>query len=99
MRMGGMGGLVAELCPTLATPWTCSPPGSSVHGISQARLVEWVAISFSSRSSQPRDQTHIPSIVGGPQYSLWNLYQLSTTMYILTWKKPKYCRQKLIYGI
>ena len=37
----------------------CSPPGSSVHGISQARLLDWVAISFSRRSFRPRDQTHI----------------------------------------
>ena len=40
-------------------PMDCSPPGSSVHGISQARMLEWVAISVSRRSSQPRDQTHI----------------------------------------
>ena len=37
----------------------CSPLGSSVHGISQARMLEWVAISFSGGSSQPRDQTHV----------------------------------------
>ena len=41
-----------------------SPPGSSVHGISQARVLEWVAISFCRESSWPRDQTHI-CIVGG----------------------------------
>ena len=40
----------------------CSSPGSSVHGISQARILEWVAISFSRGSSQPRDQTHIPCL-------------------------------------
>ena len=40
----------------------CSPPGSSVHGISQARILEWVVISFSRGSSQPRDQTHVSSI-------------------------------------
>ena len=40
-------------------PWDCSPPGSSVHGISQARIVEQVAISFSRGFSWPRDQTHI----------------------------------------
>ena len=40
-----------------ATPLTVAPPGSSVHGISQARLLEWVAISYSRGSSQPRDQT------------------------------------------
>ena len=37
----------------------CSPPGSSVHGISQARILEWIAISFSRGSSWPSDQTHI----------------------------------------
>jgi len=42
----------------------CSPPGSSVHGISQARILEWVAISF-SRSSRPRDQTHVSCLAGG----------------------------------
>ena len=46
---------VAKLCPTLCNPMDCSPPGSSVHGISQARTLEWVAISSSSRSSRPRD--------------------------------------------
>ena len=39
--------LVAQLCPTLCDPMHCSPPGSFVHGILQARLLEWVAISFS----------------------------------------------------
>ena len=48
-----------------ATPWLCSPPGSSVHGISQARLLEWVAISFSRGSSQPRDWTQVSLIAGG----------------------------------
>ena len=48
---------VAQLCPTLCDPTDCSPPGSSVHGILQARMPEWVAISFSRGSSQPRDQT------------------------------------------
>ena len=37
----------------------CSPPGSSVHGILQARILEWVAIPFSGKSSQPRDQMHV----------------------------------------
>ena len=49
----GMGGgllfvlLVAQSCPTLPDPMDCSPPGSYVHGILQARILEWVAISFS----------------------------------------------------
>ena len=45
-------------------PMDCSLPGSFVHGISQARTLEWVAISFSRGSSQPRDQIHV-SIAGG----------------------------------
>ena len=48
--------LAAKSRQTLATPWT-SPPGFSVHGIFQARMLEWVAFSFSRGSSQPRDQT------------------------------------------
>ena len=43
----------------------CSLRGSSVHGISQARTLEWVAISFSRESSQPRDQTQVSHVSGG----------------------------------
>ena len=46
--------LATRSCPTLATRWT-SLPGASVHGISQARILEWVAIPFSRGSSRPRD--------------------------------------------
>ena len=46
---------VAQLCLTLCDPMDCNPPGSSVHGIFQARVLEWIAISFSRGSSQPRD--------------------------------------------
>ena len=46
---------VPQLCPTLRNPMDCSPPSSSVHRISQARILEWVAISFSRGSSRPRD--------------------------------------------
>ena len=46
----------------LCDPMDCSPPGPSVHGISQARILEWVPISFSRGSSWPRDQTHISCI-------------------------------------
>ena len=48
---------VAQSCLTLCHPKDCSPPGSSVHGIFQARILEWVAISSSRGSSQPRDWT------------------------------------------
>ena len=50
---------VAKRCPTLCD---CSTPGSSVHGISGARILHWVAISFSRGSSQPRDRTHVSCI-------------------------------------
>ena len=45
--------------PTLWDPMDYSPPGSSVHEIFQARILEWATISFSRRSSQPRDQTRV----------------------------------------
>ena len=50
---------VTQSCLTLCDPMDCSPPGSSVHGILQARILEWVAISYFRGSSRPRDQTHV----------------------------------------
>ena len=50
---------VAQSCLTLCDSTDCSPPGSSIHGILQARILEWVAISFSRGSSQPRDWTQV----------------------------------------
>ena len=55
---------VTRSCPTLCDPVDCSLPGSSVHGILQARILEWVAISFSRGSSQPRDRTRVSCIAG-----------------------------------
>ena len=55
---------VAQSCPTLCDPVDCSLPGSSIHGIFQARVLEWVAISFSRGSSQPRDQSRVFCIAG-----------------------------------
>ena len=52
----------AQSCPTLCDSIDCSPPGSSVHGIFQARVLEPVFVSFSRGSSPPRDQTHISCI-------------------------------------
>ena len=49
--------LVTQSCPTLCDPTDSSPPDSPVHGILQARILEWVVISFSRGSSQPRDWT------------------------------------------
>ena len=53
-----------QSCPTLCDPLDCSLPGSSVHGIFQARILEWLAISFSRGSSWPKDRSHVPCIAG-----------------------------------
>ena len=55
---------VTQSCLTLCDPMNCSLPGSSVHGVFQARGLEWGAISFSRRSFWPRDQTRVSRIVG-----------------------------------
>ena len=54
--------LAAQLCLILCNPLDCSLPESSVHVILQAKSLEWVAISFSMRSAQPRDWTHVSCI-------------------------------------
>ena len=54
---------VAQLCPTLRDPMDCSLPSPSVHGIFQARVLEWIPISFSRGSSRPRDGTQVSHIV------------------------------------
>ena len=61
---------VAQSCLTLCYPMDCSPPGSSGHGIFQARILEWVVISFSRGSSWPRDQTWV-SCIAGWLFTLW----------------------------
>ena len=61
---------VAQSRPTLCDPMDYSPPGSSVHGILQARILEWVAIFFSRVSSQPRDRTQV-SCNAGRRFNLW----------------------------
>ena len=56
--------LVAQSCPTLCDPMDCSSPVSSVHGILQIRILEWVAVPFSGGSSQPRDRILVSLIAG-----------------------------------
>ena len=62
-RLGSLGPrkwlLVTWSCLTLCDPMDCNPPDSSVHGVLQARILEWVAIPFSKGWSQPRDQIHV----------------------------------------
>ena len=62
--------LVAQLCWTLCNTMDNSPSGSSVHGILQARILEWVAISFSRGSSRPTDRTWVFWIAGGV-FTFW----------------------------
>ena len=61
---------VARSCPTLCDPIDCSLPGSSVRGLFQARVLEWVAISFSRGSSQPRDWIQV-SRTAGRRFTVW----------------------------
>ena len=61
---------VTQSCLTLCDPVDCSLPGSSFHGILQARILEWVAISFSRGSSLPRDRTSV-SHIPGRCFNLW----------------------------
>ena len=82
-----------KLCPTLCDTVDSSPPGSSLHGISQARILGWVAISFSKESSWCRDRTHISSIgrqilycwatrevLQRPQFkAIWNVFRCATS--------------------
>ena len=66
----------------LCDPMDCSPPGFSIHGILQARILEWVAISFSRGSPQPRDRTHV-SLIAGRRFNLW-----ATREALLIYDKP-----------
>ena len=56
--------LVAQMCPTLCDPTDCSPPGSSVHGILQARILVWDAMPSSRGPSPPSDRTRVSCITG-----------------------------------
>ena len=61
---------VAQSYPAVCNPMDCSLPGSSIHGIFQARVLEWVAISFSRGSSRPRDWTQV-SRIAGRCFTVW----------------------------
>ena len=69
--------LIAQSYLSVFYPMDCSPPGSSVHGILQAKIFEWVAISFSRGSSQFRDQTPV-SWTAGKFFTAWATREAST---------------------
>ena len=61
---------VTQSCLSLCDPIDCSLPGSSVHGVFKARILEWVAISFSRGSSRPRNRTQV-SCIAGRCFTIW----------------------------
>ena len=86
---------VTQLCPTPCNTMDYSLPGSSIHGIFQARILEWVAIFFSRRSSQPRDWTRVSCTVGR-HFTIWASRQvlrageISNLVFCLTSGCPLY---------
>ena len=68
--------LYAQSCPTLCNRMDYSPPHSSIHGIFQARMLEWVAISYSRESSRPRDQTRASCFSCTGRRVLYHLHHL-----------------------
>ena len=74
--------LVAQSCLPLCNCMDYSPPGSSVCGILQTRILEWVAISFSSRSSWPREGSQI-SCIGSRFFTLWATYYMLSKWWLL----------------
>ena len=69
-----------SMCLTLYDPMDCSPPRSSVHVILQARILEWVAISFSRGSSPPRDRTWV-SCIAGRFFTIWASKEFTEMVY------------------
>ena len=97
-------------CRTLCNPMDCSLPGSSVHGISLARILEWVAISSSRGSSWPKDRTRVSCISRrilyhwptreAQKYVIWN--QISNCQHPLDHRKSKRIPEKhlvLLYSL
>ena len=83
---------IAQSCPTLCDPMDCSLPCSSIHGIFQARVLDWVAISFSKGSSWPRDQTQVSCIIGRC-FTVWATYLASLYNAISKQPNPKVYRR------
>ena len=63
---------VTQLCPTLRYPMDCSPPGSSIHGIFQARVLEWVAIAFSVSRASHTQRISLSNIFTLPELHIFN---------------------------
>ena len=76
-----------SVCLTLCNPVDCSLPGSSVHGIFQARVLEWIANSFTRGSSRPRDQTQVSRIVDR-HFTVWSYVLTQNKLKLLSTQKP-----------
>ena len=76
---------VAQSCPALCDPMDYNLSGSSVHGIFQAIALEWIAISFSSWSSQPRDRTQV-SLIVDRHFTVWATREVSVKWLTINWK-------------
>ena len=89
-----------QSCPTLCNPLGCSPPNSSVQGILQARILEWVAMSSSRGSSWPRDQTLISTslALAGRFFSTSTTWKVSF-LFLMTQFSHKYHRASLFGSI
>ena len=74
-----------QLCLTLCNSMDCSPPGSSVHGILQARILKWVAMPSSRGSSWPRDQTHIAYVSCIGRQVVYHYCYLGSPFFQLYW--------------
>ena len=70
---------VTQLCPTLCYLTDCSPPGSSVQGILQARILKWLDIPFTRGSSLPRDRTQV-SYIAGSFFTVWATEKSATSL-------------------
>ena len=73
--------LDTQSCPTLWNFMDCSPPRSSDNGILQARILEWITISFSRASSQPRDRTRV-SCIAGRFFTVWATREALNIVYL-----------------
>ena len=91
-----------QLCPILCNPMDCGPPESSVHGIFQARILEWVVISSSRGSSWPRDRTRASwvSCIGRRilyHYATWEVLNIKMPT-LLKFQSPLSTKSELLWA-
>ena len=89
---------VTQACPALCNPMNCSLPGSSIHGVFQARVLEWVAIAFSRRSSWLRDWTRASRIVGR-RFTIWATREVYVSIADCSLIKGVWLRKNTYTGI